>query len=276
MPLARLLKRLAEVSAVLAFIAVLMAGGAALYAWLGPENGPKAAPEPQLTKEQVRRVLDWHFLQPALIEAESDGDGPAISLLNCYNGAKTQAIPKYGNGLWRVPLVAAILGDGACWNGVTVYYVADDTGLVTVPTPTPGPSPTPRPSPTPTLTPGPSLTPSPSPTPTISADDTQATLFNTLMACLNSNSVKLGGSSGTFEEQIELRAKWREPVILWPLQAQGYNYAGIHWSIDGPGFAYDISGNLELVTGQWTVGLGRRGPVTPSDPASQLLHEQLC
>jgi hypothetical protein len=277
LPLARLLKRLAEVSAVLAFIAVLMAGGAALYAWLGPENGskilpePQLTPQPQLTEEQVWIVLSGYFL--ALIEAESGDDGPASLSSRCYRTAKKQAIPKYENGLWKVSLVT--MGDptryGRCWNGVRVYYVADDTGLVTAPTPTPGPSPTPTPTPGPSPTPKPTKVPPtivPSPTPPITADDAQATLFNTLMACLN------GFANAPPQPAKAIRAKWKEGVIQWPLQPQDYNYAGRRWPVTGPGFAYDSNGNLGLVTGQWAVHSVTN--VRPADPASQLFHDKLC
>ena len=143
-------KRLAEVSAVVVFMAAFLVAGAAVYAWLGPEHNlpdsTRASPSaPLLTEEQVFLLLGYHI---------NSGEGKACSELSLKSA-------KYDDGIWTVGLVAR-----NC-DGLRLYSVDDRTGEVSAvsrirstpaatsiaPIPTPVPTKTPTPTPAPTLTP---------------------------------------------------------------------------------------------------------------------------
>ena len=118
----------------------LMAAGAGLYDWLGPDGGSgsqsaserastsNSTPAPLLTRTQVLALLEIHLLGSSSESAQE-----------CYSQGASNA--KYEGGVWTVGLV------GISCQGLQVYAVADQTGGVAsvFPAPTVAAAPTPTP-----------------------------------------------------------------------------------------------------------------------------------
>jgi len=116
----------------------LLAAGAGLYAWLGPDggNGPqgasdgasssKSTPAPLLTVTQVLALLEMNLL-----------GSPSEGAQECYSQGASNT--HYENGVWTVGLV------GISCQGLQVYSVGDQTGEVAsvYPAPTVAAAPTP-------------------------------------------------------------------------------------------------------------------------------------
>lgn len=175
-----MLKRLAEIFAVLAFTAGLMAAGAALYSWLRPQaaddfqrgsgqvTDPTTTPTPLLTEPIVFALIQNFLETPSQDFLAKTTIDQRNNLASCLQtGAKAV---RYREGAWTIRLA------GIRCKGLEVFTVDDLTGQVIAPAPaltaftslTPTPvAPTPESAPNPESTATLESTPTPASTPTV-------------------------------------------------------------------------------------------------------------